>query len=107
MQLHCHIHWSKNRKNPPLSAETSKLCSSSSHSLSAVVFPSHCSYLYHRNSENLFQGVWPTQNWSRWTCPLLLSALVSSLYFVKNFVKLISSVSRESAACSSGGLQAR
>lgn len=87
MQLHCYIHSNKNR-SPPSSAETSKLCSSSSHSLSVVVFPTHCSYLYHKNSENLLQGVWPTQNWSCWTSPLLLLALVSLLYFVKNSVKL-------------------
>lgn len=78
----------KIEESPPSSAETSKLCSSSSHSLSVVVFPTHCSYLYHKNSENLLQGVWPTQNWSCWTSPLLLLALVSLLYFVKNSVKL-------------------
>lgn len=56
----------------------------------------HCSYLYHKNSENLSQSVWPTQSWSCWICPLLHLALASSVYFVKNFVRLTSSVPRES-----------
>lgn len=75
IQLHCSIHYNKNRKKTlPSSAETIKLCSSSSHSLSAVVFTTRCSYLYNKNSENLLQGVWPTLIWSQWTCPLLLLA---------------------------------
>lgn len=109
IQLYCYIHCNKKRKKNHLHLQKQLSCAVLVRILlSVVVFPTHRSYPYHKNSENLLQGVWPIQSRSRWTCPLVLLALVSSLYFVKDIVKLTSSVPRESAAClSSGACQAR